>query len=233
MQPLLRAENRTSRRGGLPAAFAGTILVVDGHPLLRHGFTRALWGRQPDAAVMEAGSVDEALARIAVTPDLAVVLADLDLVSGAADGLGRLLAALGPVPLLVLAGSADSAAIRAAVRAGARGCVLKSGTPAVLEHAIWLALSDDTFLPLPRAALAGGMAAGPAAAAPGMDDLTGRQREVFDLLLAGRSNKEIARTLGVLEGTVKVHVRAVMQKLGVRNRTQAAVLAASALSRGE
>lgn len=232
MQPLLRAENRTSRRGGLPAAFAGTILVVDGHPLLRHGFTRALWGRQPDAAVMEAGSVDEALARIAATPDLAVVLADLDLVSGAADGLGRLLAALGPVPLLVLAGSADSAAIRTAVRAGVRGCVLKSGTPAVLEHAIRLALSDDTFLPLPRAALAGGMAAGPAAA-PGVDDLTGRQREVFDLLLAGRSNKEIARTLGVLEGTVKVHVRAVMQKLGVRNRTQAAVLAALVLSRGE
>ena len=61
--------------------------------------------------------------------------------------------------------------------------------------------------------------------------MTERQREVFDLLLAGQSNKEIARTLGVLEGTVKVHVRAIMQKLGVRNRTQAAVLAATAQHR--
>ncbi|QKS53151.1 response regulator transcription factor [Azospirillum oryzae] len=59
-----------------------------------------------------------------------------------------------------------------------------------------------------------------------LDRLTDRQRDVFELLLAGHSNKEIARGLGVLEGTVKVHVRAIMQKLGVRNRTQVAVVAA-------
>jgi RNA polymerase sigma factor (sigma-70 family) len=61
-----------------------------------------------------------------------------------------------------------------------------------------------------------------------LDRLTDRQRDVFQLLLAGHSNKEIARSLGVLEGTVKVHVRAIMQKLGVKNRTQVAVAAARA-----
>ncbi|QJE74828.1 response regulator transcription factor [Aerophototrophica crusticola] len=60
----------------------------------------------------------------------------------------------------------------------------------------------------------------------GLGTLTGRQREIFELLVEGCSNKEIARRLGVLEGTVKVHVRAMMQKLGARNRTQVAVLAA-------
>jgi DNA-binding NarL/FixJ family response regulator len=61
-----------------------------------------------------------------------------------------------------------------------------------------------------------------------MDTLTDRQREVLRLLLQGQSNKEIARSLGVLEGTVKVHLRTVMLRLGVRNRTQLALFAARA-----
>ncbi len=63
--------------------------------------------------------------------------------------------------------------------------------------------------------------------------LTNRQRDIFRLLLSGCSNKEIARQLGVLEGTVKVHVRAMMQKLGARNRTQIAILAARTGFRAE
>ena len=113
------------------------------------------------------------------------------------------------------------------VRLGARGYILKTSSTAVLEHAISLALTGETFLPLPRAVLSGNIAA--EAARPSgqiLDRLTDRQRDVFQLLLAGHSNKEIARELGVLEGTVKVHVRAIMQKLGVRNRTQVAVVAA-------
>ncbi|MCW2247081.1 DNA-binding NarL/FixJ family response regulator [Azospirillum fermentarium] len=208
----------------------GTILLVDPYPLVRHGFILALRGGQPGVRVAEAESVAEAVARAASIPDLALVLVDLDLVPPDGGRLGRLLKAVDPAPLLVLAEGGDSTAIRAAIRAGARGCVLKSGTAAVLEHAVKLALTGETFLPLPRAVLDGGGGV-PPAAAPRLDGLTERQREVFDLLLAGQSNKEIARTLGVLEGTVKVHVRAIMQKLGVRNRTQAAVLAATAQSR--
>lgn len=228
MQSFVCVEDGAARR----AASAGTLLLVDGHPLVRHGFSLALRDGQPGTAVAEAGSLDEALRLMERIPDLVLALADLPLLLPAEEGLQRMLAALGPVPLLVLADDADPAVIRGVVRAGARGCVLKSGTAAVLEHAVKLALTGDTFLPLPRAVLSGGTAGTPAASpVPRVDDLTDRQREVFDLLLAGQSNKEIARVLGVLEGTVKVHVRAIMQKLGVRNRTQAAVLAASTLAR--
>ena len=76
------------------------------------------------------------------------------------------------------------------------------------------------------------VAARPAASARGMGALTGREREVLTLLADGRSNREIARILSVSEKTVKTHVSAVLAKLGVADRTQAAILAVSAALAG-
>ncbi|MFC5359969.1 LuxR C-terminal-related transcriptional regulator [Azospirillum himalayense] len=210
------------------AGRAQTFLVVDDHPLVRHGFALSVGEIHPDAQVLEAGSLDEAMAIADRTPDLTLVLFDLNLGDRSGrDGVRRMVEVLGNRPLLVISGSDEVADIVDSVRLGARGYILKTSSTAVLEHAISLALTGETFLPLPRAVLSGNVAA--EAARPSgqiLDRLTDRQRDVFQLLLAGHSNKEIARELGVLEGTVKVHVRAIMQKLGVRNRTQVAVVAA-------
>ncbi len=210
------------------AGRAQTFLVVDDHPLVRHGFALSVGEIHPDAQVLEAGSLDEAMAIADRTPDLTLVLFDLNLGDRSGrDGVRRMVEVLGSRPLLVISGSDEVADIVDSVRLGARGYILKTSSTAVLEHAISLALTGETFLPLPRAVLSGNVAT--EVARPSgqiLDRLTDRQRDVFQLLLAGHSNKEIARELGVLEGTVKVHVRAIMQKLGVRNRTQVAVVAA-------
>lgn len=204
------------------------FLVVDDHPIVRHGFALSVREIHPGAEVLEAGSLADATDIVARTPDLTLVLFDLQLGQGQGqDGVRRMVEALGDTPLLVISGSDEVADIVDSVRLGARGYILKTSSTEVLEHAISLALTGETFLPLPRAVLAGTVTA--QASRPSgqlVDRLTGRQRDVFQLLLAGNSNKEIARELGVLEGTVKVHVRAIMQKLGVRNRTQVAVVAA-------
>ncbi|CAO3401155.1 Two-component transcriptional response regulator, LuxR family [Azospirillum palustre] len=220
-----------SRSAGNPTRI---FLVVDEQPMVRHGFALSIGEICPGTRVLEAGSLDEALNVCRQTPELALVLYDPgpprvdgdDAGGGAIAGLRRLKEALGEVPILILTNSDEVADIVDSVRMGARGYVLKTSPPEVLEHAISLALSGDIFLPLPRAVLNGALAEGPRGNDDILDRLTDRQRDVFELLLAGHSNKEIARGLGVLEGTVKVHVRAIMQKLGVRNRTQVAVVAA-------
>ncbi len=210
------------------AGKAQTFLVVDDHPLVRHGFALSVGEIHPDARVLEAGSLDEAMQVVQRTPALTLVLFDLNLGDRSGrEGVRRMVEALGDRPLLVISGSDEVADIVDSVRLGARGYILKTSSTAVLEHAMSLALTGETFLPLPRAVLSGSITAEPSRPTGQiLGRLTDRQRDVFQLLLAGHSNKEIARELGVLEGTVKVHVRAIMQKLGVRNRTQVAVVAA-------
>ena len=205
-----------------------TFLVVDDHPLIRHGFALSVGEIHPHAEVLEAGSLDDALSLAARTPTLSMVLFDFNLGSrDGDDGLRQMVEAIGDVPLLVISGSDEVGDIVDSLQQGARGYILKTSSTEVLEHAISLAMTGETFLPLPRTVLTGSVAAETAQPTGSiLGQLTDRQRDVFQLLLAGNSNKEIARELGVLEGTVKVHVRAIMQKLGVRNRTQVAVVAA-------
>ena len=183
------------------------------------------------AQTWQAGTPAEALALLAQAtsvPD--VVLLD-------ADGLGTermaaiadFLARLNGVPAIIMSSSFTPAETRTLLTAGAAACLLKSDPSAVLAEAVSLALTREGYVQMPYAMLT------PSVVVPVAEDqadfasvarLTNRQRDIFRLLLSGCSNKEIARQLGVLEGTVKVHVRAMMQKLGARNRTQIAILAA-------
>ena len=206
------------------------VLIVDDHALVLHGFALSVLELFPDAEVLEANSLEGALAAVRRNPDLSLVLFDLHLDSDdGLTGVRRMIEALEGVPLIVISASDESADVIDSVRAGAKGYILKSGSSALLEHAISLVLSGETYVPLPRTVLVSAVAAEPERPTNHMlDRLTDRQRDVFQLLLAGHSNKEIARSLGVLEGTVKVHLRAIMQKLGVKNRTQVAVAAARA-----
>lgn len=207
------------------------FLIIDPQALVRHGLALTLASMHDGAQTWQAGTPAEALALLAQAtsvPD--VVLLD-------ADGLGTermaavadFLARLNGVPAIIMSSSFTPAETRTLLTAGAAACLLKSDPSAVLAEAVSLALTREGYVQMPYAMLT------PSVVAPVAEDqadfasvarLTNRQRDIFRLLLSGCSNKEIARQLGVLEGTVKVHVRAMMQKLGARNRTQIAILAA-------
>jgi DNA-binding NarL/FixJ family response regulator len=121
------------------------------------------------------------------------------------------------VLVLVLTSATEPSAAAAAVRAGAAGVVYKDIDPAALVRAI-RSVHDGNVLLAPEAV--GSLIRGSRA-----DTLTAREREVLAGIADGKSNREIARLLRVSEKTVKAHVSAVLAKLGVQDRTQAAVYA--------
>nr|WP_246512964.1 response regulator transcription factor [Azospirillum picis] len=212
------------------------FLVVDDHALVRYGLSLALKRRYADAVVVEAGTLAEALRKTRSEPDLTVILYDLHMDdSNELDGLKTMLEAAGDVPLIVVSGVNEGGVIAGCIRAGARGFVHKGCEGVVLDQALPIVLDGGIFAPAPPAAQGGRPVRIPLSSTPSprhqgdaVGELTDRQREVLRLLLEGQSNKEIARALGVLEGTIKVHLRTVMQRLGVRNRTQLALAAVRA-----
>jgi len=213
---------------GPAAGLSRTFVIVDGQALVRHGVALTLMLQHPGCVPLEVASATEAERLLETLPGVDALLLDLDGLGDERDEVvARLVSRMKGAPLLALSADERPAAVQAALRAGARGYVPKSAPSAMLEHSLALLLSGETYLPVPRSAFGGRRPAEPAVS--GGDPagcLTDRQQDIFRLILAGCSNKEIARELGVLEGTVKVHVRAVMQKLGAKNRTQVAVVAA-------
>ena len=192
-----------------------SVLIVDDHPVVRQGL-RALLEVQDDMTVAgEAGDGPDAISLAqSLRPD--IVLLDLKLPG--MDGVAVLppLRAAG-LRVLVLTSATEPSAAAAAVRAGAAGVVYKDIDPAVLVRAI-RSVHDGNMLLAPEAV--GSLVRGSRA-----DTLTAREREVLAGIADGKSNREIARLLRVSEKTVKAHVSAVLAKLGVQDRTQAAVYA--------
>jgi two-component system, NarL family, response regulator LiaR len=129
--------------------------------------------------------------------------------------------------VIVLTSFLDDGRILPAIRAGAAGYLLKDVEPAELARAVRGCVTGDraTIDPTVAARLLRTLASDTAPAQPVPDTLTPREREVLGLLAAGRSNKRIALELGVAEKTVKTHVGHLLAKLGVTDRTQAALLA--------
>jgi DNA-binding NarL/FixJ family response regulator len=211
-----------------------TVLIADDHPVVRQGLRALLSVHDAFAVAGEAADGREAVAlAVQVRPD--VVLLDLKLPD--TDGiavLGELRAAGVAARVLVLTSADSPALVAGAMRAGAAGFLYKDTNPDALVSAI-RSVHDGHTLLAPEAAsvLAGGLArpgergqpGRPARAVQGIAALTAREREVLGLLADGRSNREIARLLRVSEKTVKTHVSSVLAKLGVADRTQAAVLA--------
>jgi DNA-binding NarL/FixJ family response regulator len=199
------------------------VLIVDDHPVVRQGLRALLEVQDGFAVVGEAGDADTALALAAEQhPD--VILLDLKLPGR--DGiavLGELSAQENPARVLVLTSATEPAAASLAVRSGASGMLYKDVDPDALVRAI-RSVHDGHLLLAPEAA--GSLVHGASSGAPGtVESLTSREREVLAELAKGRSNREIARALNVAEKTVKAHVSSVLAKLGVQDRTQAALLA--------
>ena len=199
-----------------------SVLIVDDHPVVRQGLRVLLEVQDGIEVVGEAGDGASALALAAErAPD--VILLDLKLPG--MDGLavlGELSARHDPSRVLVLTSVTDHASAAAAVRAGATGVLYKDVDPDALVRAI-RAVHDGHLLLAPEAA--GTLLHSASAPARRLDALTSREREVLAELAHGRSNREIARALQVSEKTVKAHVSSVLAKLGVQDRTQAALYA--------
>jgi len=199
------------------------VLLVDDHAVVRQGL-RAFLQLQPDVQVVgEAdGGPAAVAAAVARRPD--VVL--MDLVMPAGDGVEaiRALAAAAPAArVLVLSSFADEERIFAAMQAGAAGYLLKDVDPDRLAQAIRDVHEGRPALHSEVAARLMRRVADPGG--PATERLTPREREVLQLLVEGHANKYVARRLLITEKTVKTHVSSILQKLGVPDRTAAAVLA--------
>lgn len=202
------------------------VLIADDHDLAREGLRALLERAGGYLIVAEASTGEEALDLAAEhSPDLALL--DIRYAGGGIDGLEvtRRLSDAVPTLGVVLVTMYDSADyLRAAIAAGARGFLAKDAARAeVLAALAQVAAGGVAFPPaLMRRAVSDDQA-GPALAA--IKRLTPREREVLTALAGGSTNKEIAIALSITPGTVKTHVERLIGKLGVRDRTQAAILA--------
>ncbi|BFU44931.1 response regulator [Krasilnikovia sp. MM14-A1004] len=205
-------------------------MVVDDQVMVRAGLAAIVSAQDDMAVVGEAGDGASALA-LAATAAPDVVLMDIRMPG--MDGLtttARLTAAQRPPRVLVLTTFHQDAYVFQALRAGASGFLLKDAEPGELVAAIRVVAAGEAMLsPVVTRRLIDAFATGALTAAPGadprLDALTPRERDVLVHLARGRSNAEIAATLGIATGTVKAHVYALLPKLGVRDRVQATIVA--------
>jgi DNA-binding NarL/FixJ family response regulator len=200
------------------------VLIVDDHAVVREGLRTFLELQEGLEVVGEAGDGEEALPLAeGLGPD--VIL--MDLVMPKLDGVGAMRELRQRVPgarVIVLTSFLDDERLMPAIRAGAAGYLLKNVQPQELARAIRLADAGETLIdPAVAARLVEAVADG--GAAEPEPELTPREQEVLDLIARGFSNKRIALELGVAEKTVKTHVSHVLAKLGVSDRTQAALYA--------
>jgi DNA-binding NarL/FixJ family response regulator len=204
-----------------------TILVVDDHPIVRFGVSEILrHARDFEAHVVAVPTAAEAIAQCQALHPLDLVILDIGLPD--AYGLTALRAVRAEVPdtpILVLSGREERATIRQCFHEGARGYVMKSQGPEAIVTAVRILLAGERYVPpslAPSDAVAS--AARKPTPDPGIDAvlaaLTERQRQTYELLAAGRSNKEISRELGLALGTVKNHVSHILQRLNRERRTQ-------------
>jgi len=201
------------------------ILLADDHALFRAGMRHVL--RELDGSVVLLEAKDGAEALSLLTHDSRLDLVLLDLAMPHMDGLGGLAAlrqrAPG-VPIVILSASESAHDMRTALDAGAMGFIPKSARAEVVLGALRLILAGGVYVPPEMIHAAVSTATIPTAGSDTLA-LTPRQVDILKLLGQGKSNKEIAQTLALTEGTVKQHVSDVLNALNVSNRTQAALAA--------
>jgi len=200
------------------------VLIADDHPLVRQGLRSYLDTIDDIDVVGEAVDGDQAVALVLdLEPDVVV----MDLAMPNVDGIEatrRITQANASIRVIALTSFATDDKVFPAIQAGAAGYLLKETEPSELAEAIRKVHRGEPIL---HPSVAARLMREVAAAEPRAHrtDLTARELEVLRLIAAGRSTKEIARDLSVAEKTVKTHVSNVLSKLGVADRTQAAVYA--------
>jgi DNA-binding NarL/FixJ family response regulator len=201
------------------------LVIADDHPLFRDALRLTIAQTFGEADIVEADSFDSLRARLEAVEDTDLVLLDLNMPgSRGFSGLLYLRAEFSSVPVAIISANEEPRVMRLARELGAVGYIPKSAMPGEIRAALAALLAGETWHPAalePRRASEDRDAAFVA----GLASLTPQQIRVLMMLSDGLLNKQIAYALDVTEGTVKAHVSAVLQKLGVENRTQAVIVA--------
>jgi DNA-binding NarL/FixJ family response regulator len=207
------------------------IVIADDHSLFRDGMRHVLSALSSDVSVMEAGTFAEVLALIEDANNLDLIILDLSMPGmNGAESIAQVKGLTKGAPIVVISASEDRDDVMGALDAGATGYIPKSVRGQVMLSALQLVMVGGTYVPtLVLEDHGNGTPRGNAAACANLRAiLTERQIDVLRLLAEGRPNKEIARHLHLAEGTVRVHVNAVLKALSARNRTEAALAARNA-----
>lgn len=200
------------------------FIIADDHPLFRGAMRQTIEKQFASVEIIEAGSLDEVTAALDREEDVDLILLDLSMPGMRGfSGLMYLRAQYVGVPVVVVSATEDPTTIRSAIEFGASGYIPKSlgidviqdGVSVVLEGGVWIPPDVDLNTVDEATKMAQRLAS-----------LTPQQVRVLMMLSQGLLNKQIAYELSVSEATVKAHVSAILQKLGVESRTQAVIAAA-------
>jgi len=197
------------------------ILVIDDHPLIQEALQHVLKALDPALELIQAHDASDAHAALSREPDTDLIVLDLTLPgSDGFDLLAELRREWPAMPVLVLSATHDRETVERALDHGAMGFIPKTANTRVLLDALRLVLSGGVYVPNESPGVAAALRPRPALK-PEQLGLTVRQSDVLKLLVEGKPNKLICRDLRLSEGTVKVHVSAILKRLNVRSRAQA------------
>ena len=203
------------------------LLIADDHPLFRAALTQAARLAAPEHRILEAETLDQAVAALECGEEVELVLLDLHMPGNhGLAGLAALRAQFPDVAVAVCSGHDEARIVRRALAHGASGFIPKRSGMDDIRRAITALLGCETWLPEDLKQTLARTAEDPedSALAKRLSSLTAQQFRVLDLLAQGLLNKQIADRIGVQERTVKAHVTAIFEKLNVRNRTQASLV---------
>jgi len=200
------------------------ILVIDDHPLIQEALRHVLAALDPALEFVQAQDASEAHAALSREPDTDLIL--LDLALPGCDGFDLLMELRHEwpgMPVLVLSATHDRETVEHALDLGAMGFIPKTANTRVLLEALQLVLAGGVYVPNEPLRASAAMPRRATVTRPEQLGLTLRQADVLKLLVQGKPNKLICRDLKLSEGTVKVHVSAILRALNVRNRTQVVI----------
>lgn len=201
------------------------LLVIEDHAMVREGLLQAVRALEKDVRALGAADAAAGLEILGANDDIELVLLDLMLpgTSGMAL-LGVLRKRFPTIPVVILSALDDADTVSRAMRQGAAGFVPKSSSTETMLEALHEVLSGEVYLP-PRLRDPAARTNGRGRDVAGRYGLTPAQMRVLELLIQGKTNRQIAELLDVTEGTVKIHVSAIFKAMNVTNRSQALLLA--------
>ena len=202
------------------------LVIADDHPLFRDALRQAVASVVSSATISEAGSFDDSTKLLEQDSDVDLILLDLTMpgISGFS-GLIYLRAQYPAIPVVIVSASDDAGTIRRSLDFGASGFIPKRFGVETLRDAIQKVMDGDVWVP-PDTDLSSANDPDMTRLRDRLVTLTPQQVRVLMMLSEGLLNKQIAYELGVSEATIKAHVSAILQKLGVESRTQAVIAAA-------
>ena len=206
------------------------IVIVDDHPLFRNGVMQTLRA-EPDIEIVGQGTTAAEAISLAgeLLPD--IILLDITIPGGGLNAAQTIAAAVPVARIIMLTASGAEDDVLTALKAGARGYILKGVSGDELVKIVRDVHAGEAYVtPALAASLLSDMRDGPRASRPApnpLDELTEREHEILERVAAGLSNKEIGQQLFLSEKTIKHYMTNILQKLQVRNRVEAALLASS------